>query len=148
MRYPLARRLGHPLTSESFNHFLNEAFSNFLSPSEHEPTNTSSWMPAVDIKETDDALVLVAELPGMKKNEVNITLENQVLTLAGERTFERDEAKENYHRVERAYGTFSRSFSLPKNINAAEVNATFNSGVLTVSIPKAPEAKPHKITIK
>ncbi len=148
MRYPLARRLGRPLTSESFNHFLNEAFSNILTPAECETTNTAAWMPAVDIKETDDALFLVAELPGMKKNEVNITLEDHVLTLAGERTFEQDEEKENFHRVERAYGTFNRSFSLPKNINASEVNATFNSGVLTVAIPKAPEAKPHKITIK
>jgi HSP20 family protein len=105
-------------------------------------------MPPVDIKESGDALILAVELPGMSKENVHITLENNVLTIAGERKFEKDVKEENYHRIERAYGEFARSFTLPGNVRYDQVDAKFDNGVLNVVLPKAEEAKPRKIAIK
>jgi HSP20 family protein len=105
-------------------------------------------MPAVDISESADALALSVELPGMKKEDVQITLENNVLTIAGERKFEKDVKEENYHPIERAYGSFARSFTVPGNLRHDQIQASFDSGVLTITLPKADEAKPRKISIK
>lgn len=106
-----------------------------------------AWMPAVDVKETDEAFVLIAELPGLSKKDIHITLEDGVLTLAGERRFEKEENKDNYHRIERAYGSFNRSFSLGGGVEADKVQAAFKDGVLTVSVPKAAETRPRQIEI-
>ncbi len=128
---------------------FDQAFDEFLSPlSGSEELSSRGWLPPVDIRETDEALTLHAEIPGLTKDDVNITLENNVLTISGERKFEKDAKKDNYHRIERAYGAFSRSFSLPANVRTDQVRASFQDGVLTVSLPKAEEAKPRRIEIK
>jgi len=105
------------------------------------------WKPAVDVKETKDAFVLEAELPGLAKDDIHITLEDSVLRLSGERRFEKEEEKDNYHRIERAYGSFSRSFTLGSGVDATKVAAAFKDGVLTVTVPKAEESKPRQIDI-
>ena len=106
-----------------------------------------SWRPAVDVQESDEALTLTAELPGLKKEDVNITLESRVLTLSGERRFENEDQRNNYHRIERAYGRFSRSFTLPSNVDGSGIKAQFDNGVLRITLPKAEEARPRKIDI-
>ena len=119
----------------------------FNQDSGNEDVSSRSWMPPVDIQETEDGYRLTAELPGMTKDDINITLENNVLRLSGERKFEKDVKKESYHRIERAYGTFGRSFVLPQQVSSDKVEAAFKDGVLTVTVPKAEQAKPRKITI-
>lgn len=112
-----------------------------------ETLDRRSWMPAVDIRETDDSFEVVADLPGFDKKNVDITLENNVLTLRGERRWE-DEAEEtSYRRVERSYGEFVRSFSMPNRVDADGVKASFDNGVLTVTVPKSAESKPRRITV-
>jgi HSP20 family protein len=111
------------------------------------PTTTSAWAPSVDIFEGDDDLVVKAELPGIDPKEVELNVENNVLTISGERKLDFEDKKESYHRVERAYGTFSRSFSLPRLIDEGKIQADYKDGVLTVRIPKHEKAKPRQITI-
>lgn len=109
---------------------------------------TSGWIPAIDVHENEEAYVFTAELPGLDKEDVSITLENNILTVSGERKFE-DEAKgDNYRRIERAYGNFSRSFTLPSQVDQQQVAAEFKNGLLHISVPKAEQAKPKKIEIK
>jgi HSP20 family protein len=111
------------------------------------PTSTSAWAPNVDIFESDDALVVKAELPGIDPKDVELNVENNVLTISGERKLEFEDKKENYHRVERAYGSFSRSFSLPRLIDETQIAADYKDGVLTVRVPKHEKAKPRQIKI-
>jgi HSP20 family protein len=108
----------------------------------------SSFAPPVDIREDKDAIYLKAELPGVKAEEVNVHLENNVLTLSGERKLEAKDDREGYHRVERVYGTFTRSFALPQNIAADQVEAELADGILTLKLPKKAEAQPKKITVR
>ena len=108
---------------------------------------TRSWVPPVDIQETTDAYLFHAELPGLTKEDIHITLENNVLRVSGERKFEKDVKKESYHRVERTYGTFTRTFTLPTQVDAEKVQAAFQNGILTVMVPKAEQAKPRRIEI-
>lgn len=105
------------------------------------------WVPAMDLVETEDAFVLKADLPGIGESDVNVELENNVLTIAGERKTEHEERHEGYYRLERATGAFSRSLSLPEGIDAEAVQAAFDNGVLTVRIPKPAQAKPRKVKI-
>ena len=105
------------------------------------------WIPAMDLVETSDHYVLRADLPGLSEKDVNIELESNVLTISGERKAERTEEKGGYHRVERAYGSFSRSLTLPEGVNPEAVQAKFDRGVLEVSIPKPEQIKPRKVTI-
>lgn len=105
------------------------------------------WMPAVDIYESDGEVVLKAELPEVDRKDVKISIENNTLTLQGERKLENETKRENYHRVERAYGAFSRSFTLPTTIDQEKVKADFKDGVLKVSLSKKPEHKPKQITV-
>lgn len=121
-------------------------FDSFFN-SDAQGEETRSWVPPVDIQETSDAYLFHAELPGMTKEDIHITLENNVLRVSGERKFEKDARKENYHRVERTYGTFARTFSLPMQVDADKVQASFENGILTVSVPKAEQAKPRRISI-
>jgi HSP20 family protein len=131
-----------------FDRLFDRAFSDFLAPVNEDAVSTRRWMPAVDIKETPEALTFSAELPGLTKEDVQITLENNVLTIAGERKFEKDVKEENYHRLERSYGSFARSFTVPGNVRFDRVDASFANGVLHIVLPKAEEAKPRKIEIK
>jgi HSP20 family protein len=105
------------------------------------------WMPAMDLVETEDHFVLRADLPGLGESDVNIEVEDNVLTVSGERKAEHETANEGYHRVERAFGSFSRSLTLPEGVDAEAVAASFDRGVLEVSIPKPEQRKPRKISI-
>jgi HSP20 family protein len=111
-----------------------------------EAVNTG-WFPRVDIFENKDNLVLEAELPGMNRDDFELSFENNVLTLKGERKFEKKTDGENYHRVERSYGSFTRSFTLPQTVTADGATAEFNNGILSVSLPKREETKARKIEI-
>jgi HSP20 family protein len=108
---------------------------------------TGAWTPAVDMYENDQALVLKAELPGFSRDDVHVELKDNLLTLKGERKRELDVKDEQYHRVERAYGAFRRSFTLPVLVDAAKAEATFKDGVLELKLPKVEEAKPKRISI-
>jgi HSP20 family protein len=108
----------------------------------------SEWAPVVDISEDEKSYVIKAELPEVKKEDVHVTVENGVLTLSGERKFEKEEKGRKHHRIERSYGTFVRSFALPDNIDATKVNATYKDGLLTVSVAKSENAKPKQIEVK
>ena len=121
-------------------------FDSFFN-SDAQGEETRAWVPPVDIQENGDAYLFHAELPGMSKEDIHITLENSVLRLSGERKFEKDAKKENYHRVERTYGTFTRTFTLPTQVDPEQVQAAFENGILTITVPKAEQAKPRRIAI-
>ena len=107
-----------------------------------------TWTPAVDIFETEHHdLVLKAELPGLDRDDIDVTVENSTLVLKGSKKFEADVREENYRRVERSYGTFHRSFSLPNTVDASRVSAEYKNGVLTVTLPFREEAKPRTINV-
>jgi HSP20 family protein len=106
-----------------------------------------SWAPAVDIYEQDGNIVLSAELPGVDPKDVDVRVENNVLTLRGERKWNNDVQRENYHRVERAYGSFARSFTLPSVVATDQIKADFKDGMLRLTLPKREEAKPKQISI-
>jgi HSP20 family protein len=106
------------------------------------------WAPAVDIIEDERGYTFKADLSGVRKEDVQVTLEDGVLTLAGERKFDREEKGVTYHRIERAYGAFARSFTLPDDIDGEQVSASHQDGVLTVIVPKAANAKPRKVQVK
>jgi HSP20 family protein len=119
-----------------FSDFYGEAFSR------------SAWVPAVDIFETDEhEVVLKAELPEVNRDDISVTFENGVLTLKGQRNFEQETKKENYHRVERRHGSFSRSFTLPNTVDASRISAAYKDGVLTIRLPQREEAKPKQINV-
>ena len=107
-----------------------------------------TWVPAVDIYETPEhEVVLKAELPDMKREDINVTFENNILTLTGERKFHDEARKDSYQRMERHYGSFSRSFTLPATIDAARISASYKEGVLTIRLTQREEAKPKQITV-
>jgi len=107
-----------------------------------------AWAPAVDIFERGDDLVMRAEVPGVTKDDLDVGIEGNVLTLRGERERDKGISEENYHRIERTYGSFSRSFTLPNTVDASKIHATFKDGVLEMVLPKAEDAKPKKIEVK
>ncbi|MCC6264906.1 MAG: Hsp20/alpha crystallin family protein [Bryobacterales bacterium] len=112
-----------------------------------EPASSRPWSPAVDISETENELVLKADLPEMKLEDLDIQLENGTLTLKGERKFEKSDKDRGYHRIERSYGSFVRAFSLPDYADAEKVVADYKDGVLTVTVPKKEIAKPRAIKV-
>lgn len=122
---------------------LEDTLNRFFS----EPAGSRPWTPAVDIRETENALVLKADLPEMKLEDLDIRLENGTLTLKGERKFEKKEEDRGYHRIERSYGSFVRAFSLPEYADAENVSADYKDGVLTVTVPKKEVAKPRAIKV-
>lgn len=107
-----------------------------------------TWTPALDMLETADAIVLTAEVPGLGADDIEVEFDDNVLTISGERTFTEAADDSNYHRIERAYGKFSRSITLPRGIKADAVSADVTDGVLTVTVPKADEVKPRKISVR
>jgi len=107
-----------------------------------------SWSPNVDIYENKDQIVLEAELPGMKREDFDVSVENNIITLRGERHFEKKEDSDNYHRVERAYGSFTRSFTLPNTVSSEGASADYSNGILRVTVPKREETKARRIEIK
>lgn len=138
--------------ADPFRDRMNRMFDDFLRDMlparSSEEVASGRWLPSVDIKESPETLSLVVELPGLKKEDVSIMVENQVLTIAGERKFESEQKDETYHRIERSYGGFLRSFTLPANVKADQVDARFENGLLTVTLPKVDEAKPRRIEIR
>lgn len=111
-------------------------------------TFNRGWLPPVDIYETDEhEFVIKAELPDMKREDINLTFENNVLTLRGERKFEHEAKRDNFHRVERSYGAFSRSFTLPNTVDTSRISAAYKDGVLTIRLPQREDAKPKQISV-
>jgi HSP20 family protein len=107
-----------------------------------------AWEPVVDISETDDNYVVIAELPGMSKDDVKISYEDGILSIRGEKKQEREEKRKNYHRLERSFGAFERSFRVPSRVLVDKIDAKFKDGVLNLTMPKAEEARPKEIPIK
>jgi HSP20 family protein len=128
---------------------MNRLFmSNLSRGGSEEGFSSGAWSPQVDIFENKDQIVLEAELPGMKPENVEISIENNVLTLHGERKFEKKDEGDNFHRVERSYGSFTRSFTLPPTVSSENAQAEFENGVLRLTLAKREEAKPRRIEIK
>ena len=126
---------------DRLNRMFDAAFSG-------EPLAGGGWVPAIDIYETAEKDVVVkADLPGLKREDIKVTFENNVLTIEGERTFETETAREQYHRVERGYGAFRRSFTLPATVDAARVEAAYQDGLLTVTLPRREESRPRQIHV-
>lgn len=112
-----------------------------------EPSSTTIWSPAVDIYETENEIVVQAELPGMDRKDITLHLENNVLTIRGDRKFQKETKEDNYHRIERSYGGFSRSFSIPATVDEEKIHADYKDGVLKIALPKKEQAKPKQIQI-
>ena len=131
------------------NREMNRLFDTFIRGDlVDEGTLGSAWSPAVDILEQDDSFVLEAELPGLKKDDVKISVQDNILTLRGEKKDEQKESKKGYLRIETNYGSFTRSFTLPTTINSSKIEAEFKDGILKIQIPKAEEAKSKMIEVK
>ena len=125
---------------DEIDHFFN-GFGLDLNASD------SVWSPSVDISETENQYEVKAEIPGLKKEDIKLSVEDNVLTLSGERKYENETEKKNYHRIERAYGKFERSFRLPREVDAGNIKANYKNGVLTVHIPKTETVKPKEIAV-
>jgi HSP20 family protein len=123
---------------------FEDAFNRMLT----EPQTNRPWAPAVDIYETENELVLKADLPDVDLKDIDVRVENQTLTIAGERSFEKQESVKGYHRIERNYGTFVRSFSVPNTFDTENIAAEFNNGVLSVTLPKKEAAKPRQVKVE
>jgi len=134
---------------ESMSDRLNRVFARpTLSTSGREALTVADWMPTVDISETDSEYLIKAELPEVKKEDVKVTVENGVLTLQGERRQEKEEKGKKYHRVERSYGSFVRSFTLPESVDESAVKAEYKDGMLNLHLPKTEKVKPKSIDVK
>ena len=129
---------------DKMNRLFEDAFS---SRGEGKDLIASTWSPSVDIYEDENTIVLTAEVPGLDENDINIKIEDKTLTLQGERKFEKDTKEENYHRIERSYGSFYRSFTLPHNVNVDKIIAKHENGILKITMPKKAELQPRKIKI-
>jgi HSP20 family protein len=111
------------------------------------PVTTASFVPVVDIYEDDKKVMLKLEVPGMEQKDLDVSIENNTLTVKGERKFEKEEKEENFHRIERRYGSFYRAFTLPSTVNTENVQASYTAGVLKLELAKKPEAQPKQIKI-
>jgi len=131
---------------DDFNRIFSSAAPRFFG--NEEGLLGGAWAPGVDIYEDQNAIVLEADLPGLKSGDFNLSIENYKLTLTGERKFEREEKSDHWHRAERSYGSFTRAFSLPSTVNVDEVNAEFKDGVLRVTLPKREEVKARQIQVQ
>jgi HSP20 family protein len=123
---------------------FEDAFTRLL----NEPTANRPWAPAVDIYETENELVLKADLPDVDQKDIDVRVENQTLTISGARKFEQDKTGKGYHRIERSYGNFTRSFAVPSSFNTESIAASYKNGVLSVTLPKKEAAKPRQIKVE
>ncbi len=128
---------------------MNQLFEDTFSRTRgrDEALGKGMWTPAVDIFETEEAVMVKAEIPGVERDQISVEVKDGILTLHGERKFEKEVQEENYHRIERAYGTFHRSFSLPSSVEQDRISAKFKDGVLEVTLPKKERAKPKQIKV-
>lgn len=136
---------------ESVQSEMNRMFGNLFTRSALEsPETPGAWYPSVDVSEDEQAIHLQAELPGMNRDEIELEMKEGILTIRGEKHFEKEEGgkERKYHRIERSYGTFVRQMSLPANVKEDQVKAHFKDGVLNITIPKAEESKPKRIQIE
>jgi len=129
-------------------HEMDRVFDRFLEGRWDEIPGLGEWTPNMDISETKDSLVAKVEVPGMDPKDIQISLQENLLTIKGEKRQEKEEKDEHYHRVERAYGVFTRSVRLPVAVDASKVTASFKNGLLTVTLPKTPSAKGTTIPVK
>lgn len=130
------------------NSLLEDAFTNWPLQAGENGALTASWTPACDVFEDKESVKIVAEVPGVKPEDVKISIENQVLTIRGEKKQVAEEKTERVHRYERSYGVFERSFALPNLVDADRIEAKYDGGVLTITLPKAERARPREITVK
>ena len=141
---------------EPFREFstLQDRMNRLFGGISHQPGSTDEgltagpWTPQVDVYETNDSIVLKADLPGMSQNDVEISVEGNMLTVKGERKFEKEVSEKEYYRMERSYGTFTRSFTLPPTVDSDKIDAAFAQGVLKITLPKREESKPKQIKVK
>jgi HSP20 family protein len=129
---------------EKMNRLFEDAFTG---RGEEKEITTSTWAPAVDIFENENEVVLTAEIPGIDEKDIEIKIEDSTLTLKGERKFEKETKEENYHRIERSYGSFYRAFTLPQSVDTDKVQAEHENGVLKITLPKRQELKPRTVRI-
>jgi HSP20 family protein len=127
---------------------MNQLFRSSFSGYGDESIASGAWAPAVDIYETPQAIEMTFEIPGVDQKDIKVNFENNLLTVSGERRLEHDDRREGYHRVERSYGTFHRSFTLPPTIDPNKINAVFENGLLRLTLPKRPETQPRAIEVK
>jgi len=130
------------LANKRFSDIMDEFFNDVVS------SNKDSFVPSIDVSETDDQFLITAELPGMKKEDININLENGRLAISGERSFKREEEGKTFHRVETKYGSFNRSFQLPDNIDEESISASYENGLLNIAINKSEDKVKKQIEIK
>jgi HSP20 family protein len=130
----------------SLQHRVNSIFRDFNEGADA-PLTTASFVPAVDIYEDEKKVTLKLEVPGMAEKDLDVSVENNILTVKGERKFENEEKEENFHRIERRYGSFSRSFTLPSTVDTEHIEAHYQAGVLKLDLKKKPEAQPKQIKV-
>jgi HSP20 family protein len=129
---------------ERMNQLFRNSFSNF-----GDDTLTSgAWAPAVDIYETQETIEMTFEIPGVNQKDIKVNIENNLLTVSGERKFEHEDKRNNYHRLERSYGAFQRSFTVPSAVDPNKINAVFENGLLRLTLAKRPETQPRAIEVK
>ena len=141
---PYRRRRGTGLTrlQEEMNDLFGQFFGNW-----DEPIGRGNWVPALDVAEREEAIVVEAEVPGMKAEDIDISVQDNTLTIRGEKKDEREDQGNNYHHVERRHGAFRRSIPLPGTVDTTKVEAKYHDGVLTIRLPKSEAAKPRKVKI-
>jgi HSP20 family protein len=127
---------------------MNQLFRNAFSGYADENIASGAWSPAVDIYEAPEAIEMIFEIPGVNQQDLRVHFENNLLTVSGERKLEHDDRREGYHRIERSYGSFQRSFTLPSTIDPNRISAVFEHGLLRLTLPKRPETQPRAIEVK
>jgi HSP20 family protein len=132
----------------SIQNELNRLFGRTFGVEEGEEIRAAAWVPPVDVAETQDRFVITAELPGVKPEDVDISVENSILRIRGERRFYDEQKEDDFHRIERRFGSFARSITLPPTADSDSIQASFDAGVLRIEVPKREEAKPRKIQVK
>ncbi len=137
-----------PFESLNMQREINRMFDNFFRGGIQDDGAISFLTPAVDIAEGDSDYTVRVELPGVSKDDVKITMQDNILTIRGEKKEEKEARESNYHRTERSFGSFQRSFTLPTHVKSDKIEATYKDGILTVTLPKAEEAKPKQIEVK
>ena len=145
---PTRDLVSFPSDVVSLQREMNRVFDSFFSGVDEPGLLSGTWVPAVDVAEGEDSYTVKMELPGVNKDEVKITLESNILTIQGEKKAESEVKEKNYHRTERSYGSFQRSFTLPTTVKNDKIDAVYKDGILTISLPKAEESKPKQIEVK
>ncbi len=141
--------INRPATwNNGMNRFFNEFANGPSGQASEEASACNSWAPAVNILEKEDNIIITADLPGLKAEDVEVTIENSVLTVKGERTFGEAAEGETYHRLERNYGPFERNFKVPNSVDPKKIEAQFVNGEMTVNLPKRDESKPRSVKVK